>query len=55
MKSRITIGALIAVVLFFVLLYESFDKIGNEDAGKAKKVQQRRVGFILLSDTADNG
>ena len=48
MKSRITIGALIAVVLFFVLLYESFDKIGNEDAGKAKKAQQRRVGFILL-------
>ena len=34
MKSKITIVTLVAVVLFFVLLFVSFEKIGNEESEK---------------------
>ena len=55
MRSKITIAALAAVIIFFVLLFVSFERIGNEDAGKKADTQKLRVGFVLLSDTADNG
>jgi basic membrane protein A len=55
MKSKITIIALLAVVAFFVLLYLSFSKVGNEEVKKIAEAQKLRIGFVLLSDTADNG
>ena len=55
MKSKITIGALTAVVIFFVLLYVVFEKVDNGEAVKKIESQKLRVGFVLLSDTADNG
>ena len=55
MKSKITIIALLAVVAFFVLLYLSFSKVGNEEVKKIAEVQKLRIGFVLLSDTVDNG
>lgn len=55
MKSKITIATLVAVIAFFVLLFVSFDKIGNEESNKMAKAPKLRVGFVLLSDTADNG
>ena len=55
MKSKITIGALMAVAVFFVLLYMVFEKVDNGESVKKLESQKFRVGFILLSDTADNG
>ena len=55
MKSKITIATLVAVIAFFVLLFVSFEKIGNEESAKVAKAPKLRVGFVLLSDTADNG
>lgn len=55
MKSKITIATLVAVIAFFVLLFVSFEKIGNEESAKVTKAPKLRVGFVLLSDTADNG
>ena len=55
MKSKITIAALVAVAAFFALLYLSFSKVGNDEIKKKAEVQKLRVGFVLLSDTADNG
>lgn len=55
MKSKITIAALAAVIIFFVLLFASFEHVGNDDVIKKSEAQKLRVGFILLSDTADNG
>ena len=39
MKSKITIIALLAVVAFFVLLYLSFSKVGNEEVKKIAEAQ----------------
>ena len=55
MKSKISIVALLAVIAFFALLYLSFSKVGNENVKKRTEAQNLRVGFVLLSDTADNG
>ena len=55
MKSRVTIGTLTAVVIFFVLLYVVFAKVDNVESVKKTESQKLRVGFVLLSDTADNG
>lgn len=55
MKSRITVAAIIAVVAFFSLLYMTFEKAGNDKKMQKSVAQKLRVGFILLSDTADNG
>ena len=40
MRSKITIAALAAVIIFFVLLFVSFERIGNEDAGKKADTQK---------------
>jgi basic membrane protein A len=55
MKSKLTIGALIAVIIFFVLLYVVFAKVDSVESVKKTETQKLRVGFVLLSDTADNG
>ena len=55
MKSRITVAAIIAVVAFFSLLYMTFEEAGNDKKMQKSVAQKLRVGFILLSDTADNG
>lgn len=55
MKSRITVAAVIAVIAFFSLLYMTFEKTGNDRNLQKSVAQKLRVGFILLSDTADNG
>lgn len=55
MKSKVTMGALTAVVIFFALLYVVFAKVDNVESVKKTESQKLRVGFVLLSDTADNG
>ena len=55
MKSKLTILAILSVILFFVLLYESFEKVGSGEYGKKVEPPKLRAGFVLLSDTADNG
>ena len=55
MKSKITIGALTAVVIFFVMLYMVFQKVETGETIQKSKAPNLRVGFVLLSDTADNG
>ena len=55
MKSRITVAALMAVVVFFMLLYVVFNEVDNVKSVKNSATQKTRVGFVLLSDTADNG
>lgn len=55
MKSKITMGALTAVAIFFVLLYMVFQKVETGEPVQKAKTPNLRVGFVLLSDTADNG
>lgn len=55
MKNKITAITIIAIIAFLITLFVSFEKIGNEEATQKTDIQKLRVGFVLLSDTADNG